>query len=151
MGGPKLELGVARGSEFDEVFSAAVVHLHARDCLRVAAIERFGEPQERRQNRDDPALLLAQLAHPFMFLLRNGAAVIARNQCNDGDLLGLEAAQVAVLDQVIRVAMMLLVADVIADVVQQSRVFHPLAFSLAQRVNLLRRIEHRQRQRGHLA
>jgi len=30
--------------ELDEVFLAAVVHLHARHRLRVAAIERFGEP-----------------------------------------------------------------------------------------------------------
>src|SRR5687768_15196168 len=44
MGGPELELGVARGAELDEVFLAAVVHLHARDRLCVAAIERLGEP-----------------------------------------------------------------------------------------------------------
>src|SRR5687768_8019740 len=43
-GGPELQLGVARGMELDEVFLAAVVHLHARHRLRVAAIERFGEP-----------------------------------------------------------------------------------------------------------
>jgi hypothetical protein len=44
MGGPELELGVARCAQFDEIFLAAVVQFDAGHCLRVAAIERFGEP-----------------------------------------------------------------------------------------------------------
>src|SRR5688572_17636429 len=39
MGGPELELGVARCAEFDEIFFAAVVQFDAGHCLRVAAIE----------------------------------------------------------------------------------------------------------------
>jgi hypothetical protein len=44
MGGPELELGVARCAQFDEIFLAAVVQFDAGHCLCVAAIERFGEP-----------------------------------------------------------------------------------------------------------
>ena len=62
MGGPELQLGVARGTELDEVFLAAVVHLDARDRLRVAAIERFGEPQNRGERANGPARLRAERA-----------------------------------------------------------------------------------------
>ena len=62
MGGPELQLCVARGMELDEVFLATVVHLHARDRLRVAPIERFGEPQNRSERSNRPARLCAECA-----------------------------------------------------------------------------------------
>ena len=66
------------------------------------------------------------------------------------DLLGLEAAQVAVLDQVVRMAVMLLVADVVADVVQEARILEPLALAVAEAVNPLGLVEQRQRERRDL-
>jgi len=62
MGRPELQLGVARSAEFDEVFFAAVVHFHARHHLRVAAIQRFGEPQNRGKRANRPACLRAECA-----------------------------------------------------------------------------------------
>ena len=62
MGGPELQLRVARCSKLDEIFIAAIVHLDARDGLRVAAIERFGETQNRRKRTYDLAFLGAERA-----------------------------------------------------------------------------------------
>jgi hypothetical protein len=59
MGGPELELGVARCAELDEIFLAAVVQFDASHRLCVAAIERFGEPKNRRQNANSAAPLRA--------------------------------------------------------------------------------------------
>ena len=50
----------------------------------------------------------------------------------------LEAAQIAVLDQVVRVLVVTLVADVHADVVEQRRVFEPLALAIGQAVDAAR-------------
>ena len=54
---------------------------------------------------------------------------------------GIEAAQIAVLDQVIRVPVMTLVADVHADVVQQRAVLEPVALAIAEAVHAARLIE----------
>jgi hypothetical protein len=62
MGGPELQLGVARCAKFDEVLLAAVVQFDTRDHLRVAAVERFGEPQNRGQRTNRPARLRVQRA-----------------------------------------------------------------------------------------
>ena len=67
-------------------------------------------------------------------------------QRDDLDLLRIEPAQVAVLDQVIRMPVMALVADVDADVVQQRAVLQPLALAIAELVHRPRLIEERQRQ-----
>ena len=72
--------------------------------------------------------------------------MIARDERDHLDLLGLEAAQVAVLDQVVRVLVVPLVADVDADVVQERRVLEPLALAIGQAVHAARLIEERQRQ-----
>jgi hypothetical protein len=40
--GPQFELRVAGGAQAREVIVAARVEVHARQCLRVAAVETFG-------------------------------------------------------------------------------------------------------------
>ena len=72
--------------------------------------------------------------------------MVAGDQRDGFDLVGLEAAQIAVLDQVVRVLVVPLVADVDADVVQQGRVFEPLALAVGQAVNAARLVEQRRRQ-----
>jgi hypothetical protein len=49
VGGPELQLGVAGRSKFDEVLGAAVVQLHGRDDLRVAAVERLRQTKNGGQ------------------------------------------------------------------------------------------------------
>src|SRR5215203_2936860 len=83
MGGPELELGVARCSNLDEIFVAAVVHFDARNGLRVTAIEGLCEPQNRRQDTDGAAILPAERAEVGMRFLRRRLAVIAGDERDD--------------------------------------------------------------------
>ena len=86
--------------------------LEAGDRLRVAAVEALGHAQDRRQHADRLAQRRGQPRVLFVRSLRRAAPVIAGDQRDDLDLVGIEAAQVAVLDQVVRVPVMALVADV---------------------------------------
>jgi hypothetical protein len=116
----------------------------------VAAIEAFGDPQDRRQRSDDTSTLARQAAVAFVVPLRRGLAMVARNQRDRLYLLRVEAAQIPILDQVVRMAMMALVADVDADVVQDGRVLEPFALPIGQAVNAARLIEQRGREARHL-
>ena len=135
MRGPELELGVAGCAKFDEVFLAAVVQLHAGDRLRVAAIERFGQPENRGQTCAPPrAASAAARANGSCDFFGGDLAVIAGDERDHVDFFRLEAAQIAVLDQVVRVLVMARIADVRADVVQQRRELEPLALAIGQAV-----------------
>jgi hypothetical protein len=72
--------------------------------------------------------------------------VVLRHQRDGLHFVGLEPPEAAVPDEVVRVLVVILVRDVPADVVQQPRVFEPLAGAIALLVNAARLIEQRQRQ-----
>ena len=69
--------------------------------------------------------------------------MITRDERDGFDFLGLEAAQVAVPDQIFGVLMVAFVADMHADVVQDRRVFQPLALLVGEAVDRARLIEER--------
>jgi len=142
-GGPELELRVAAGAHLQEAVLAAVVKVDAGDGLRVAAIEALGEPQNRRQRLDGPAPLARQVREAFVLRLRRGAAMIAGDQCDGLDFVRIEPAQIAVPDQVVRVLVVALVADMDADVVEKRRIFEPLALAIGQAMDRPRFIEER--------
>ena len=73
-----------------------------------------------------------EIAVALVRFLRRRLAVVARDERDDFDLLRVEAAQIAVLDQIVRMAVVALVADVHADVVQQRAVLEPLALAVAR-------------------
>ena len=77
--------------------------------------------------------------------------MIARQQRDNLDLLRIEAAQLAVLDQIVRVPVVPLVADVHAGVVEQGAVFEPLALAVAELVDRAGLVEDRQRELRHVA
>src|SRR5688572_27841792 len=91
VGGPELQLGVARCSELDEVFFAAVVHLDTGHGLRVAAIEGFGETQDGGQRAHGFALPAAERAEIFVRLFRRRLAVVTRDERDDFGFSRLEA------------------------------------------------------------
>ena len=86
-----------------------------------------------------------QVAEAVVLPLRRRLAVIARDERDRLDLVRLEAAQIAVLDQVVRVLVVALVADVDADVVQERGVLEPFALAVGQAVDGARLIEQRRR------
>jgi len=147
-GGPHFELGVARRAQLQQIVVAAIVELEAGDRLRVAAIEAFREPQHRRQRTHGLPHAPRQMTEALVLPLRRRLAVIAGDERDDLDLVRLEAAQVAVGDQVVRVFVMAFVADVHADVVQDRRVFEPLALAVGEPVNRAGLVEQRQARRA---
>ena len=150
MGGPELELGVAGCAELYEVFVAPVVQFDARDRLRVAAVERFGQPEDRGERTHRLPFFRAERAEVAVRLLRRGFAVIAGDEGNRFGFCRLETAQIAVLDEVVPVLVMTRIADVRADVVQQRRKLEPLTLAIGQHMSAARLIEDRQRQPRHL-
>ncbi len=125
---PELELGISGGPDLQQGIIAAIVEFHAGDGLRMAAIQVFGQPQNGSKLSDHLAPLPSEVAEAEVPPLGRAAAVIPGDQRNRFDLVGLEAAQIAVLDQIIRMPMMTLVADVDARVMQNRRIFQPLTF-----------------------
>ena len=147
---PELELDIAARPQLQQVVVAAIHETQRIEHLRVTAIEAFGEPQARREHFHGLPQVVRQLAVAGVILLRRRAAVVARHEADHLDLLRVEPAQVPVLDQVIRVPVVLLVADVHADVMQQRRVFEPLALLVGQPVHASCLVEQRQRHLLHL-
>jgi hypothetical protein len=144
--GPQLELGVAAGADLEQPVLAAIVEIDAGDRLGVAAIEALGQPHNRRQRPDRAAPPARQIPVPFVAPLRRRLTVVAGDQGDRLDLFGIEAAQIAILDQIVRMTMMALVADVHADVVQERRVLEPFALAIGEAVNGARLIEERRRE-----
>jgi hypothetical protein len=116
----------------------------------MAAIEAFRQTHNRGERPHDAAVAPPQLAEALVRALRGGLPVIACDERDDLDFLRIESAEVAVLDQVVRVFVVQLVADEGAGVVQNRRVFQPLALAIRQAVNRARLIEELRRQPRHL-
>src|SRR5215471_18900425 len=148
--GPQLQLGVACGAHLQEIVVASVVELEAGNRLRVAAIETFREAQQRRERSDDPPSASRQLAEPVVLALRRGLPMIARDQRDRLDFLGLEAPEIPIFDQIVRMFVVALIADVNADVVQNCGKFEPFALAVGQTVDGAGLVEERHREPRHL-
>jgi len=101
----------------------------------VTSVEPLGERREGCERSHDTAQRASQSGVFVIRLLRRPAAVIARHQADDVDLVWLEAAQVSVANQILGVLVMALIADVHTDVVEERAIFQPLAFLGAQLVD----------------
>ena len=118
MCGPQLQLRIAVCAKPGEVVVAARKEVNPGERLRVAPIEAFGKPDDRRQHPHGPAQRAVQIPVPLMRFFRGRLTVISRDQRDHFDLSRFEAAQIPILDQVVRMAVMAVVADVRPDVVQ---------------------------------
>src|SRR5262245_36304773 len=144
--GPELELRVASRPDLQQRIVAAVVELEARDRLCVTAIEIFRQTKHRREPSDDFTSLSAELSEVGVVARGRRPPMVASHERNRFDFLRLETAQVAVLDQVVRVAVVTLATDMDARLVQERGVIEPLAVSVGHAVNGPRTIEPRRRQ-----
>src|SRR6266542_555138 len=118
MCGPQLQLRVAVRAKPGEVVIAAWKEVNPGERLRVAPIQAFGQPDNRRQHPHGSAQRIAQVPVSLVRFFGDRLAMISRHQRDDLDLSGVEAAQITILDQVVRMPVMPVVADVHADVVQ---------------------------------
>src|SRR5262245_28306547 len=126
-GRPNLELRIAVGLKQEQRVFAPIMEFEARDCLRVASIEPLCQAKHGRERSDHLPQLARQLAVAVVVTRGRGAAMIPRHEGEGLDLLGVEPPEVSVLDEIVRVSVMALVADVDADVVEEGSVFEQLA------------------------
>jgi hypothetical protein len=143
VGRPELQLRVARGPELQQHVFAAVVKFDPGDGLRMAAIEILGQAQHRGERAHGAAPPAAQVAEALVPPARHATPMIPRNEGDCFDLVRLEPPQIVVPDEIVRMFMMPLVADVHADVVEQRRVLEPFAFAIRQSVDAARVVEQR--------
>jgi hypothetical protein len=144
--GPELELRVAAGVEARQVLIGRRVQLDARERLGMAAIQALGEPHHRRQRAYGAPGRPAEIAKALVCLLRRRLPVITGDERDHLDLVRIESPQVAMLDEVVRVPMMALVADVHADVVQKSSILEPGPLAIPEAVHASRLVEDRERE-----
>jgi hypothetical protein len=144
--GPQFELRVAARAQPREVIVASRVEIEPGDRLSVTAIESLREPNHRGEGPHRLAQAASKIAVTLVRFLGSGLTMVSRQQRDDFDFLRIETAKIPVLDQVVRVPVMTLVADVHADVVEQRSVLEPLAFLVGETVCAARLIEDTQRQ-----
>src|SRR4029078_4269540 len=125
MCGPQLQLRIAVRAKPGEVVVTARKEVDAGERLRVAPIEALGEPDDRRQHAHGPAQRAVQIPVPLVRLFGCRLAVISRDQRDHLDLSRFEPAQITILDQIVRMAVMAVVTDVHPDVVQQRSILEP--------------------------
>ena len=122
----------------------------ARDSAGVPAVEAVGDAQDRGEALHAAPCRAIELCVVLMRLLGRCAAVVPGHG-GDGDLLlGRHAQQIGVQDQMVRVLVVLVVIDVVADVVQQRGVRQDLAVARAAADALTDRVEQLQGQRLHV-
>ena len=147
---PQLELRVSCRPHLQQVVVAAIVQLETGDRLAMTANEALGEPQDRRQRPHHAAGPPTQFSESVVTALGGGLAMIPRHERDDVDFVRFETAQIAVLDQIVRVFVVSFVTDMNADVVQHRRILEPLTLAIGETVNRARLIEQSQRQPRHL-
>ena len=137
----------SRSSTSDGLTRAVIV----LDDLLAAAVEAVGDPEERGEPAHPVALLGVELADQVVGRLRLAAPVPADERGEHEDLLGVEAAQLAVGDEVRGVTVVTVVRDVLADVVQQRGVLEQLPVVVVEAVELAGLVEQLEAQLGDLA
>ena len=109
-------------------------------CLRLRSrpsAMRSSAASRRTRSR----CVVVELADEVVGRLRLAAPVPAHERGEHEDLLGVEAAELAVRDEVRRVAVVAVVRDVLADVVQQRGVLEELAVVVVEAVELAGLVE----------
>src|SRR5262245_3744401 len=100
---PELEFGVACRPQLEQDVIAAIVQLDADDGLRMTAIEVFCQAQHCRKRPDGAPPFAFEISEALVPAIGNRAAVVPCDQRDDFDLFGLEATQIAVANQIVRV------------------------------------------------
>ena len=91
MGGPQFQLRVATRAKPGEVIVPAREEIDPGERLRVAAIEPFREPHDRRQDPNGTAQRAVQIAVSFVRFFRSRLSMVSRDQGDDFDLSRIEA------------------------------------------------------------
>ena len=122
------------------------MELEAADRLRVTAVEAFRQPQNCGKRAHGPPRATAEISEAVVLPFGRRLPVIAGDEGDRFNLVRLEAAEIAVGDEIVRVLVVPFVADVDADVVENRGVLEPLALVISESMNRARLIEQADRQ-----
>lgn len=134
-GRPDFQFGVARRPDLEQRIVGAIVQLDAGDGLCVTAVQALCEAEHRGERPHDVTLAPREAAEAVMLAFRRRAAVVAGDERHRLHFHRFESAEVAVADQVVRVLVVVLVADVDADVMEQGGVLEPLPLAVRESVD----------------
>ncbi len=79
MSGPQLQFRVAVGAQPREVVVAARKQIDAGKRLRVAAIEPFSQPHDRRQHPNSCTKIAIEISVPLVGLFRSRLPMVSRD------------------------------------------------------------------------
>jgi hypothetical protein len=147
---PELELGIARRPHLQQPILAAIVELDGGNGLGVAAVQGFRQSQHGGERSHDLPLAARQIAESAVTPFGCRTPMIPGEECHDLDFVRLEPAEVAVANQVIRVLVMVFVADMHTDIVQNRRVLEPFSLAIGETVDSSGLVEERAGQSGDL-
>lgn len=143
---PEFELDIGGRVQPERQSTRFEARLELRDRLGVAPVEAFGKAKNASQHADGVATVLRQPAEFGVRLLGHGLSMVAGDKRDDRDLFRIEAPQASVRDQVVRMAVVPLVADVMTNVMQDGGILEPLAFGRPELMPGGRRIENHESQ-----
>lgn len=144
--GPQLQLRIAIGAQPREVIVAARKQVDSAQRLRMTSVESFSQSNDCGQHANRLSKRAVQIAVALVRLLWGRLAMIAGHQRNHLDLPWIEPAQISILDQVIRMSVMPIVADVDTDVVEQRGILEPFTLLIAKPMHATCLIEDAERQ-----
>ena len=116
------------------------------DFLRVLGVERIGDAEDRRELVDDQAVRAIERDVRQVAVLRQAAAVVARDVRDDRRLVVGQPEDLRRGEDVLRVLVMGAQADVDADVVQQRRDLEQQPLAIAEPVLVAELVEQPRRQ-----
>ncbi len=148
---PELELGVAGGAQAQQHERRADPRRDRGDDVLAAPVQTVGDAQQRGHPPDAIARAVVELTDEVVARLGLAAAVPANERGEQQDLLGVEAAQLTVRDEVRGVPVVVVVGDVLADVVQQRGVLEELTVAVVESVELAGLVEELEAQARDLA
>ena len=134
--GPQVDFGVLVGVDGQLDLPRRAGDLHRADDLVVAAIEPAGDAQHGGHLADAQPIVVVEAAEVVVLVLRLDAAMVAGDVGDDLQLLRPERLQAAVQDEMVRVLVMALVADEVADVLHAGRGLEQPAVAGRQLVEL---------------
>ena len=140
-GRPEFEFGIAARPDVQQVIVSAIVELETGHDLRMTAVETLCEAENGAESTHGPPRFPFESFEPFVPALRCGLTMVSRDKADHFGFVRLEPAQLAVANQVVRMFVMPLVADVDADIVQDGRVLEQLSLVIRHSVHRTRLVE----------
>ena len=151
LGAPNICLRLLVGDHLEHHPASDDLHDHIADLLGTAAVEAAGEPQHTGESLNPPLVVGREPGKGFLLALGQRAAMVAGHVGDQLQVVGPQARQAAIADEMVAVLVVLVVVDDVANVLKPSRTLEqePVTSRQFERIGQL--LEDPTGQGGHLA